>query len=260
METQTNPIPTTQVAEKKASTTYTFREITEVEELERAFRFRYEIYTSCSNIGFLKPNESRIDIDNYDLHSRHYGIFTIDGKMVANIRVVLDKVEFHNDNVFKIAKKFQVLDKSINSSQQILKSKVSDYPFLSYSTVPGSVRTHYQELKTIKVSFAEAGRLIIKEEHRGIRLSSFLLDCAMVLFTIICNEHKYAVLCCDEHHKLFYEKFGFSPFGDGHQYDIYGTNKLSMYLCPSVLPENLKIKYQVMSAEYSITGKITKTL
>jgi predicted GNAT family N-acyltransferase len=260
MATQTYPIPTTRVAEKKAGTTYTFREITEADELEKAFRFRYKVYTGCTNICFLKPNENSIDVDTFDLHSRHYGIFTQGGEIVANIRVVLDKNEFHNDNVYDIAKKNNVLSESINSIKEIMKAEVCDYPFLSYSSVPKSVKSDYMELRTNNVGFAEAGRLIIKEEYRGIRLSSLLLDCAMVLFILICHENKYAVLCCDEHHRLFYEKYGFRPFGDGQQYDIYGTNKLSMYLCPEVLPENLKIKFQEISAEYLITGKITKTL
>jgi hypothetical protein len=174
--------------------------------------------------------------------------------------VVLDKNEFHNDYILAIANKFNALDESINSNKDDIESEVFDYPFLSYSTVPCSVKSHYQELKSNKVGFVEGGRLIIKEKYRGIRLSSLLLDCAMVLFILICHENKYAVLCCDEHHRLFYEKYGFRPFGDGQQYDIYGTNKLSMYLCPEVLPENLKIKFQGMAAEYSITGKISKTL
>jgi hypothetical protein len=38
METQTNSIPTTQVAERKGTTTSTSREITEADELEKAFR------------------------------------------------------------------------------------------------------------------------------------------------------------------------------------------------------------------------------
>jgi predicted GNAT family N-acyltransferase len=260
METQTSPIPTTQVSEKKASTTYSFREIIDADELEKAFRFRYEVYTSCSNIGFLKPNEKKIDIDIFDLHSKHYGIFTQDGEIVANIRVVLDKGEFQNDNVFKIARKLNLLYSSVDSNQEIKIFETCDYPFLSYSSVPSSVKSHYQKLRSNKIGFAEAGRLIIKEEYRGIRLSSLLLDCAMILFILICHENKYAVLCCDEHHRLFYEKYGFRPFGDGQQYDIYGTSKLSMYLCPEVLPENLKTKFQGMSAEYKITGKITKTL
>ena len=106
METQTSPIPTTQVAEKKASTTYTFREITEADELEMAFRLRYEVYSSCRCSMFLNTNLNKIDIDSYDLHSKHFGLFIHENELAGYFRVVLDKNEYYNPDVLEIGRKF----------------------------------------------------------------------------------------------------------------------------------------------------------
>jgi predicted GNAT family N-acyltransferase len=253
MEPQTCTDPTTLVAEKKASTTYTFREITEADELEMAFRLRYEVYSNTGNKVFLHQNIHKIDIDVFDAHSKHFGIFTDQGKLVAYIRVVLDKSEIKNDLVSDIVQKFEL---DLNCA----KNRV-DYPFLSYPTVPECVKSHYNDLKSKKEGLAEASRLIIREEFRGARLSSFLIECAMVLFTLICNERKHAVVCCDKHHSIFYERYGFTSFGNSEVYDVFGITRVTLLLTlGSATSKHVIERFAGIAAEYSITGQITRTI
>jgi predicted GNAT family N-acyltransferase len=260
METQTNPIPTTQIAERKAGTTYTFREITEADELEQAFRLRYEVYENSRLNPFLKHNSRKVDIDEFDFHSKHYGIFNEKGDMIAYLRVVFDRSELNNQSVYEVIINLHLEINNLNDSISI-KEKGSEFPFLSYPEVPDAVKTHYFTVKAKNEAFVEASRLIIKDEFRGPRLSGFLIDCAMMLFTMICSEKKHAIVCCDKHHSFFYERFGFRPFGDGQIYDACGTKKVSVFLTLNDAKQNNIInKFSGFVTEYSLTGKITKTL
>lgn len=260
METQSTQIPTAETTEKKQATTYTFREITDAEELEEAFRLRYEVYANSRLNPFLKHNSLSVDIDEFDFHSKHFGIYTEMNELVAYLRVVLDKSEHTNMAVTAIASKLYLQLESL-VKKNFDENYTSDYPFLSYPEIPDSVKSHYLELKAKQEGFAEASRLIIKEEFRGPRLSCFLIESAMMLFTMICNEKKHAIVCCDKHHSFFYERFGFRPFGDGQIYEACGTQKVSVFLTLNDAKNNHIIeKFSGLVAEYSITGKITKTL
>ncbi|MBP6871998.1 MAG: GNAT family N-acetyltransferase [Bacteroidales bacterium] len=260
METQTDLAPTTQVAEKKAATTYTFREITGAEELEQAFRLRYEVYENSRLNQFLKHNPERVDMDEFDFHSRHYGIFNEKGEIIAYLRVVLDRSELINQSVFEVLTNLHIDLMKLNSIISI-KEHSPDFPFLSYPEIPDAVKSHYLELKAKQEGFAEASRLIIKEELRGPRISGFLIESAMMLFMMICHEKKHAIVCCDKQHSFFYERYGFKPFGDGQTYEACGTKAVSVFLTLNdARQNNINDKFSGLAVEYSLTGKITRTL
>ena len=54
---------------------YYFREIQGREEMLSWLKLRYTIYNSTRCAGFLSENELEIDVDSYDLQSKHYGLF-----------------------------------------------------------------------------------------------------------------------------------------------------------------------------------------
>ena len=80
------------------SKTYTFREITEKEELEKFFRLRYEVYSDCRCQSILKKNGHPIDIDYYDVHSRHYSL-ACENEHAGYLRIVLPKEEIIQNHV-----------------------------------------------------------------------------------------------------------------------------------------------------------------
>jgi hypothetical protein len=87
---------------------YTFREISDKETLKRCFQFRYQIYSESLMKEFLKENNNKIDIDYYDIHSRHY-VLLQDDNLIGYIRTVLPKDELTNYEVLEIGKEFRLL-------------------------------------------------------------------------------------------------------------------------------------------------------
>jgi len=71
--------------------TYCFREARNVEELYALLKLRYEEYRNSRLAGFCPENEYGLDIDEFDLRSRHFGLFqqSADGeKAIGYMRVV----------------------------------------------------------------------------------------------------------------------------------------------------------------------------
>ena len=260
MEKQTTSIPIFQIAEKKAGTTYTFREITEAVELEQAFRLRYEVYSKSRLNPWLKKNIFQIDIDIFDLHSAHFGIFTSENDLIGYLRVVHDKTNFYNKTVFEIGTKYFFFDENHHSWNSIINSQDADFPCLSYPNIPDQVLLHYHILRTKCKGFTEASRLIIKEEYRGFKMSSFLIDCALVLFILICNGEKYALMSCCKEHCSFYEKYGFHPLGNGLSYSTFEESHLSAAMYLPAISCQLLSKFNDQRTQFIFTGKITKTL
>lgn len=262
METKTTSILITPILVSEMKKTLTFREITETEELEKAFRFRYVEYSKTKNRNYLKENSDKIDLDVFDLHSRHFGLFAMKNDLVGYLRVVHDKNEFYNSKVFEVGKILEIFSDSLHSKECLKRIKMSDFPFLSYPNLPKDIYSHYCSLKEQNESFAEASRLILREDYRGLRTSCFLIECAMALFVLICNEQKHAVLHCCKDHRSFYEHYGFQPFDGGTGYNEFGMVKHVMYLKLSSwsAPVQIRDKFQEMANEYSKTGKITRTI
>ena len=232
---------------------YTFREITEKNELEEFFRLRYEVYSNCKRMKpFVKKNEDSLDIDFYDAHSRHYSL-SYNNVNVGYFRVVFPKDEFIQNSVMKIAEKHN----TISEYQCDLTNCAEPLPFLSHQGVPQSYWDYYKNALCSDKKLAECSRLIIVPDFRNIRTSKFLIECAIVLFLIICLGQMYAVLSCNIAHKRFYEYYGFKIIGHENSYSSHGQSNVAMGL--STLPMHLQSKFEDMTNEYKTEGKIERT-
>ena len=237
--------------------TYSFRELTGYSELLLAFRFRYEEYSGCRMSIFLKENPNRLDIDVYDLHSLHYGLFDQTEKLVGYFRVVLEKEALFQAKVLAIGLQTGIFV----SEQPVIHSNetatAADYPFLSYPNVPKSIKDKYHEMRISGQHFAEASRLIITGGHQGIRTSSFLIDCTLVLLRKICSGKSNAIISCHKDHSLFYKKLGFIDFCENMVYHHGHLSTLILVMPYNFSPTRLSPKFTTYITEYSLTNKIT---
>jgi predicted GNAT family N-acyltransferase len=230
---------------------YTFREITEKDELEKFFRLRYEVYSECRCKSVLKINEQAIDIDYYDVHSKHYALIC-ENSDAGYFRVVLPREELRQNSVIEIATKNNIF----SDYNKYKCNGAAPFPFLSYKEVPESYWHFYDNLKTRNETLAECSRLILTPGSRTLRTSRFLIECAIVLYLIICFGKKQAVLSCNVKHKSFYEYYGFVAIGKENGFSIYGYDSIAMSL--TSLPAQIKTNIEDMSDEFTTTKKIIK--
>ncbi len=215
---------------------YTFREVTDKEELEKCFLLRYKVYSESANKVFINENIDKIDVDFYDVHARHYCL-QVDEIIAGYLRVVLPKEDITNETVFGIGEKYSWFERA-------------DY--------------FHQNLIEKKEKLTEASRLIILPEFSSIKVSRHLVECAVVLYVLICIGQSHAIINCLEEHAAFYESYGFIPVANGEKYFLNGMNRmclsLSLSLSLSSVPKQYHERFEAMAAEYRSTGKIVKEL
>ena len=88
--------------------TYTFREITKLDELISIFRLRYKLYYQSSNRVFLSENPYLIDVKIFDTHCRHFGIYQ-DDKIVTYLRGVMPPEQNFNPEVYEFGRNLSLI-------------------------------------------------------------------------------------------------------------------------------------------------------
>lgn len=240
---------------------FTFREITEKEELEEIFRFRYEVYSNCHLNVFIHKNEQHIDMDNYDVHSRHYAL--TDGNVNAGcFRIVYPKQKLTNEDVLEIGIKYQLL----SQEEYFNKNGKAPYPFLSYDGIPQSYWNYYNELQMRNENITEGSRLVLHPDYRSLRTSKFITECSVAVFTLDCIGKTNAVIYCRPDHTKFWKHYGFVSIAHTERFEFEGfqaeiiTIPLSKSLSDSTIPPQFHSKFENMANELQSTGKIEREI
>ncbi|MBE0551840.1 MAG: hypothetical protein IH619_05625 [Ignavibacterium sp.] len=208
-------------------------------------------------------NENHLDINHYDVHSRHFAL-NCGGLTVGYFRVVLPKDELTNTEVLEIGKKYKLLDEE----DYFHKNGKAPFPFLSYEGVPQSHWDYFNEIQSRNEMVAESSRLMLHTEHRSIRKSKLLCECAMMLYPLIFISKKNVLISVRKEHAPCYIRQGFVPIANGETYyiketDIVGitlTIPLSQTLSDSTIPARLHQNINQMAEEFKTTGKIEREI
>ena len=233
---------------------YCFSEITTRKELEEAFRLRFSVYSGSESSVLLNEHSSGLDINYFDIHSRHYAIKT-NGRIIGYLRTVLPRTELFSETVIEIGEKYGLL----NRGDYVNCNEKTPYPFLSYNGTPQSHNEYYKSLLDKNEDVAEVSRLIIHPEYRSINSAKFLVESALVLYTKFCFGKMHGVVDCFRHHAEFYKRYGFSIIPGG-EYSLFGKPRytLSLPMVPSLtsssVPSILHNKLLRMCDEFSIKG------
>lgn len=235
-------------------TIYTFREITVAQELERWLRLRYEIFTNSLNRPFVHENRHRIDLDQFDLSARHFGLWQGNQK-IAYLRVVHPKSNLVCRAAVCLKEGYPVAE--IMQTAQ----PTAPFPFLSYPDVPKSYWHYYKTAIGRGEQFLEGSRLIVQPEHRGLKLTQWLLTCVLSLYLTDRSSDCHTVVCCQATHRAFYEAYGFEPIGGINQYMTYGLPKVSLVMRgDSILPAYLQDELGRLANEFRINHTIERAL
>lgn len=245
------------------ATNYIFKEITDRDELLRLFLFRYKVYSECELKVFLKENDPQIDLDHFDVHSRHFGLFS-GNDLVGCLRVVFPKDEITNYDVLEIGKQYGLMDEV----DYFNKNGKAPFPFLSYEAVPKSHWQFYNDITSRNERIAESSRFMLHPEHRSIRTSKYLCECAMMFFVIFFVGCKHALTSVRKEHSPFYIRQGFRLIANGDTYFLKETGitgitltiPLAQSLAESTIPNQLHKKINQMAEEFTSTGKIEREL
>ena len=179
---------------------YAFREIKEEAELLAAFRMRYTIYMQQPHLRLLMvENAAEVDIDGYDIYSRHYGLYKLNGEaeeMIGYLRVIEQC-------------KFPLVEAML----QKLKGQYSFVPpqrkhlFYFQHLFPDAESILNMPLNKNAHLICEPSRFIILPQHRSADLAQFIIESILV---IACSLHitPIGLLFCKRDQKIMYLRKG----------------------------------------------------
>lgn len=180
---------------------FAFREIQNETELMAVFRLRYDVYCQQTHLRqLLSENEARVDVDGFDVFSRHFGLFhLLEGteKLVGYLRVIEQQ-------------KFPLVEQLLEKLKTGRGLDISPRPYLFYfqKKFPDAEQALQMSLTEKSIEICEPGRFIILPEYRSAGLAQFILKCIMVVLASI-SYLKLGAIYCQREHISMYLRHGF---------------------------------------------------
>lgn len=231
---------------------YVFREAQNVMELKSLLQLRYRGYHQSRCTALIDRNDTGLDLDYYDLQSRHMGFFHLQGRE----SIPLGYMRLIEDDLTKTAPLIWQLAANHNDLVQKLENKPKgSLPFLSISPDNTPLERFYEEAKDKGHSMVEGSRFVFDTSVRSRGFPKFVLESAVAV-TLFSQGFEYAMLGCLPRHGTFYKRFGFHAM-EGYEDFPYGTFRSCILKnTKASVPSIIKGKIQKMADAYSTTGII----
>lgn len=240
---------------------FTFREITVNNELEQAFRLRYNSYKETDLKVFLTNNAFNIDISSFDLHSKIFGIF-LNNELIATNRLCVERELLFNEKVLQTGHHFGFFKDLEHTSVNIVEN-CNEYPFYSFFSLSADIYNYFEYLTSTHTLITECGRFAILNQYRSVRLMKFMFNC-MFVFGIdwFKNQKRVVVTETFSRHTAIYKTYGFNEIAKFHYGNLESCSLLSNTIDPafSNIPDNLRPVFWKQLAELQTTGKIETEL
>lgn len=256
---------------------YTFRKITNEEELKHFMQLRYQTYQNSALNCILKENKHQIDISIFDLHAEHFGLF-YNGKPAGYLRFIFKRNEKFNTEAFEIGKAITLFDASRHNKTAIQSIKKPEFPFLNYPDITQEMQTYYSTIKKEQEYLIEPSRMTIFKEFKGLGASRFILECGIVLTIIQCTGRSHGLVCCHRKYANCYQQYGLKriagsersikiedPAISDYQYEslellFTPRETIEQTLSHSDIPKQFHHTFSAMYKEYKNNNHITRKL
>jgi hypothetical protein len=237
---------------------YIFREPTTFDELKALLLLRYKVFRESRLEKFVEENEACIDLDCYDLYSRHFGLYEHEGnsaRPVGYIRMVTDDMGTFRDELFELAKSIPSLYEKVNRIPK------EPFPLMNYCPHADLIKHFYEELKSDGGKLIEASRLSLDRSVRGTSISDFKIAhtfIAAVYASFLTYGVSNCVLSCNANHQVLYKSYGSQIFIGTTQWhnDLAGVDYSLLLLAAKNLPDSMKEKVYKMAEVYKKFGRI----
>lgn len=239
---------------------FVFHELTTVDELRQASRLRFDVYASAA-VGFTGRSLDRatgLDMDAFDLFSRHYGLFArreADEELVGTLRISGDSASPFADMLWEVARGHGSLVARLSASRP------APIPMMANLGKCDAFRSILRACTSGGEVIAEPGRLVVDPQLRtlaaraGIRLSHFVVQNALAVGWQGLKLSR-VFLDCHPGLEAFYRDFGFQrvlevPLVDSPE---VGWPLIVMTSSPADVPSRLQGEVDSLAAQLSAQG------
>jgi hypothetical protein len=212
---------------------YSLEIITDPTLLTECFELRYEIYSKVFPKS-VKHSLNHVESDEFDCRSIHLGLFCESlgaRNLIGYCRFILPAIHINKYSDYLIRSHFNYPNKRLMTGEfelHFIEGLPQEYR--------NEIGSFCSELKNHRMTFIETSRFIVREEHRGLAVTSFFTS-SMIL---IAKKLKidYAFFSCSESHMPYYLRAGLTKFPDieiyvnqrfGDRFMVFGTDLNKVY-------------------------------
>lgn len=232
---------------------YILREILSEQELEQFLRLRYNCFCKSDAEFFVSKNIHGIDLNYYDRNSNHYGLYMVQNKSkepVGYFRIILEEPTKADRWIQNISKRF---DLSYLTEHRL----TFKFPCLGICPDTGLEQDFYEK-KEVTEKVGEAGRLLIVEAERSLKLSLQLIKSAIAIAELYVQ---HAFIGCFHEHSKAYTRLGFKqyPGSSTFSFDLPVLRKkgVVLYCRSEYLSSELKTKLKIIQNQYAENNSLT---
>ncbi len=186
-----------------------FREVTDITGLEEIFGLRYRCFRQSRLEGLVPRVDCGLDIDRFDLHARHFGLFctTSTGEhLIGSHRHVTDAIQ-------PAAAAIEILVDAHPELQLRFTGPVTQtFPSLTYFPDTAPILALYEQAKRRHELFIEASRLALSPEIGSLAVVRFFVSATLA--AALANGVSQGITVVNSHRKRFYARFGFHAAPD----------------------------------------------
>ncbi len=226
-------------------------EVSDIRTLRRCFNLRYLEYSNINLGNFIDKNPLHLDIDNYDLYSRHW-ILTNDKRDILGYgRIVTGERTHFAEEIINLAEEARL--QYFNPYFQF-----SNYT-CAYENIPVELKASIKDIESTQ-KIAETSRLVILDKSNALRYAIFLVESA-IGNALIHND--IIISSCLKAQVKLYERYGYDYLPGGENYNVKGTPFASLYLTKDmILPKHRSriLSKGLLAEEKSIARKGVKKI
>lgn len=231
---------------------FIYREAANAKELEILLRLRYRAFRDSQLKGFVVENETGLDLDCYDLRSRHFGLFHHAENHTVAVgyhRVVSDEYGPHSQNIMTLA------SQSSEQYERVCQTPAKPLPVMTYHPQAEILENNYNQLKSEGQKICEGSRLTLSEPFRSIELVRHIIGSAVTIFFDICR-YDFGLVAMSPSHRRFYTPFGFTEIDQITVFKIFDVSLTCLKITSNAIPNTLKNSIRLMGEAFEETGMI----
>ncbi|MEM8523636.1 MAG: GNAT family N-acyltransferase [Bacteroidota bacterium] len=224
----------------------TFKEIQAIEDLEKCFLLRYRQFVNTAHRVFLKGKD-KIDIDRFDIYSKHWGVFSEEGEIIGYARIIQEEKNLRvADHILAIGEKYAFSD---------FEPCGCKFPIFTYQTDQSESSTATFLNRYSHKDVFELSRFIIKKGN-SFRISKFMVNAGLGIY-----KYSYAdrliILACHISHKKFWNAYGFKKIKEEEVYNVGSLKSVNLFSQLCGINERLETEWSEYANEFKLNNKVT---
>jgi hypothetical protein len=234
------------------TTYFEFREAANIEELRQLLKLRCKVYHESRMAGFSHKNTDGFDLNYYDLHARHFGLFKVDNGATIPIGYHRPVGEFESPVKREV---MQIVAENPDLFESMSSVPGAPLPVMSYFPEASVLHELYRSCMSKGELMMEPTKYSIDKCSSSLQLAKHIIEAELAIH-FFCIGVTHALMCVHVNHERFYSRYGFARVAGTNVCPVNGLPVVAIAVSRNAIPEALRPRLTKMAVAYLETRKV----